>query len=115
MAIEVTCPQGHHLRVKDRYAGKTGQCPHCQSRVRVPDLTDDEVLSILGPPKPPPEDDHDDEEAHVHHSPGSADESGISMLSSVKKHYKNCPHCGTEAPGWFASCPHCHEYFPDET
>jgi hypothetical protein len=35
MAINLECPKGHKLRVKDELAGKTVRCPKCQTPVRV--------------------------------------------------------------------------------
>ena len=53
MSIQVVCPNGHVLKVSDEYAGKTGLCPVCKSRVRVPQpsedqLSEDAILGILG-------------------------------------------------------------------
>ena len=59
MAITAKCPNGHVLKVKDEFAGKSGLCPHCHSRILVPmpvhpieteGISDDEVLGLLGPP-----------------------------------------------------------------
>ncbi len=36
MSIEVRCPNGHVLHVKDKHAGKMGACPYCSAPVRVP-------------------------------------------------------------------------------
>jgi hypothetical protein len=56
MSIEVKCPNGHVLRVKDCFAGKTGLCPHCKERVLVPRvdpaMSEDEIISVLGPHDP---------------------------------------------------------------
>src|SRR5262245_50932970 len=40
MGIQVECPNGHVFKVKDKYAGKKGLCPHCEGQVIVivPDL-----------------------------------------------------------------------------
>ena len=35
MGIAVTCPNGHHFSVKDKYAGKKGLCPYCDGQVLV--------------------------------------------------------------------------------
>ena len=46
MGIPVTCKNGHHFSVKDKYAGKKGLCPYCEGQVevRVPDaLTSQDV------------------------------------------------------------------------
>jgi len=36
MGIEIRCPKGHEVRVKDRFAGKKIYCPECGATVRVP-------------------------------------------------------------------------------
>ncbi|MCE2727949.1 MAG: DUF4339 domain-containing protein [Planctomycetaceae bacterium] len=36
MGIVSFCPQGHRIKVKDRLAGKTGVCPTCGARFRIP-------------------------------------------------------------------------------
>lgn len=36
MGIKFRCPNGHKLNVKSFLAGKTGICPHCGVRVRIP-------------------------------------------------------------------------------
>ena len=40
MGIQVECPNGHVFRVKDKYAGLKGLCPHCEGQVviQVPDV-----------------------------------------------------------------------------
>jgi hypothetical protein len=35
MGIAVHCPGGHTLRIKDKYAGKSGKCPRCGAKIRV--------------------------------------------------------------------------------
>ncbi len=55
MSIQITCPNGHVLKVKDKYAGQTGMCPHCQARVYVPTpsgISDDAIVDLIGPPPP---------------------------------------------------------------
>ncbi len=36
MGIDVRCPNGHHTRLKDRFAGKKVRCPKCNASFRVP-------------------------------------------------------------------------------
>jgi hypothetical protein len=36
MGIEARCPNGHQVRVKDRFAGRKAYCPECGSTFRVP-------------------------------------------------------------------------------
>ena len=124
MPIQVQCPNGHELKVKDRYAGQTGLCPRCKARVRVPspgDVTDDEILDILGPPPPAPEPEPDPEaedehpstatiasDEYVHQDPRHAEESGVSLLgSSIIRRQKSCPECGRKASFTFKWCPGC--------
>jgi len=121
MAIEVRCPNGHVLKVKDRFAGKSGLCPRCKARVEVPKpsaVTDEEILDVLGPP-PPPEPDSEDEEAagvgpgrpgEVHQDPRHVlgSESGISLLgSSILGRKKICPGCHRVTSYSFKWCPGC--------
>jgi hypothetical protein len=50
MSIEVTCPNGHWLRIKEKYAGKQGGCPICRAPVCVP-VKDN--VSVPRAPTPP--------------------------------------------------------------
>jgi HEAT repeat protein len=36
MPIQITCPNGHRLQVKDQFAGKKARCPKCSATVVVP-------------------------------------------------------------------------------
>ncbi len=36
MSIEVVCPRGHQLKVKDQHAGRTVKCPKCKSNIHIP-------------------------------------------------------------------------------
>jgi adenylate cyclase len=52
MAIQVVCPNGHALKIKDHYAGKTGSCPICKARIQVPapvESVDDLIMDVLQP------------------------------------------------------------------
>jgi len=119
MTIRVECPNGHVLKVKDRYAGQTGLCPRCKARIRVPspsDVTDDDILDMLGPlpPPPPPEAEPEEEDAAsvlggepVHQEP-QAEDSGVSLLgSSIIRRQKVCPNCGRMSSFTFKWCPGC--------
>ncbi len=68
MSIEVTCPNGHSMRVKNEFAGKSGLCPYCKARISVPAnavlqvassatcrLSEDDLLAVLKPPRPVPQ------------------------------------------------------------
>ena len=51
MGIQVECPNGHTFKVKDKYAGKKGLCPHCEGQVivLVPDALTTEASDGRGP------------------------------------------------------------------
>lgn len=56
MGISVTCPNGHELKVKSKYAGKKGLCPKCPGKVvidipaeaPVGDVYDEFVRNVFG-------------------------------------------------------------------
>lgn len=50
MPLEVTCPQGHKLKVPDKAAGKAVRCPKCQSVCRVPNLSAEPPTVPATPP-----------------------------------------------------------------
>ena len=122
MGIRVECPNGHVFKVKDKYAGKKGLCPHCEGQVivHVPDalssMDPNEVLqqeaikrrqathqpaasatsaSVL-------DDTHDSNSS-------SSSASGSLLGSSVIRHNIRCK-CGEPVPMWYARCPNCGEY-----
>jgi hypothetical protein len=121
MGIPVTCRNGHHFSVKDKYAGKKGLCPYCEGQVevRVPDALSSqdfkkaysqayrEERSKTAGRMPTNSD------SSVFDSPpdeGGASSSGSSLLgSSVVRHNIRCK-CGESVPMWFAKCPKCGVY-----
>lgn len=118
MSIQVSCPNGHVLRVKDSFAGKSGYCPHCRAKVHVPasrGFSEDDVISVLGPPPPMPTEESEASEAeeYVHQDPRHAnsrddEESGIALYgSSVYKRAKVCPSCRKATSFSFSVCPSC--------
>lgn len=108
MAISVTCPNGHALKVQESLAGKIGLCPKCRARVRVPairrdELSEDTILDFLGPHQsslgdsdttrvapPPPA-------GHVSADAGSPPQ-------------KSCTKCHRAILSGTRICPHCHTY-----
>ncbi|MEN6407639.1 MAG: STAS domain-containing protein [Thermoguttaceae bacterium] len=48
MLIEVRCPNGHVLHVREQYAGKIGVCPRCTAPVRIPYVATAVVSDGLG-------------------------------------------------------------------
>ncbi len=114
MGIAVTCPNGHHFSVKDKYAGKKGICPYCEGQVivRVPDaLTSPELKKAYSQAyrdehkgvKPTTSDSWVFENVPDDKSPSS---SGSLLGSSVVRHHVRC-RCGELVPMWFAKCPKC--------
>jgi hypothetical protein len=130
MAIEVTCPNGHKLQIKEKYAGKSGLCPRCQARIDVPALgASEELIDLVArpaapqgadagreaTPTAPAHDPHDaladDEPAAAAHAPSRGGESLLS--SAVIRHRKVCPQCYQVVPIWYARCTHCDFYFSE--
>ncbi len=117
MSIQVSCPNGHVLRVKDSFAGKSGYCPHCRAKVHVPQpvgFSEDDVISVLGPPPPAPAEEPEPEteaDAYVHQSPRHRqpeEESGVGLAgSSILRRAKLCPSCHTPTSFSFSICPKC--------
>lgn len=102
MSIPVTCANGHVLRVKDSFAGKTGYCPHCRVKVHVPypqEFREDDIMSVLGPPPPAPKGESEsDDEAYVHQEPQharSAEESGTDWQGPPYSGAARCAHPAT--------------------
>jgi hypothetical protein len=120
MGIQVECPHGHIFKVKDKYAGKKGLCPHCEGQVivQVPDaLTVSETSDTLqreaiqrrqaaG---------HQSSGSHVFDDPAEQPQaagssaSGSLLGSSVLRHNIKCK-CGQHVPMWYARCPACGAY-----
>ena len=127
MSISIKCPNGHLLKVKDEFAGKSGLCPYCRSPVFVPmpvhtdekaRISDDEILGVLGPPgkvkpePPPPPPSEPADGFHPRRAP--KDESGINLLgSSMLRKQKVCPQCAHLTSIAFTHCPRCGTPLPD--
>lgn len=125
MGIKVECPHGHVFKVKDKYAGRKGLCPHCPGQVvvQVPDLLNsqeteagyrrivaEEVRAMHSHGAPADHNDHSssvlDDSVHE-----DASSSGSLLGSSVIRHHVKCK-CGHAVPMWFAKCPSCGNYMP---
>jgi hypothetical protein len=118
MGIRVQCPKGHVFKVKDKYAGKKGLCPHCPGQVVVvvpsalgSDQADKAYRSAVA-----------DEVRHQQVAASAqaasvldetlhddASSSGSLLSSSVVRHNVRCS-CGQSVPMWFARCPGCGKY-----
>ena len=123
MGIRVECPHGHVFKVKDKYAGKKGLCPHCEGQVivHVPDALSTEASDVLqreaikrrhGDQHAPASSSSGshvfDDPADMVASPGSST-SGSLLGSSVIRHNLKCK-CGEHVPMWYARCPACGQY-----
>jgi hypothetical protein len=124
MGIQVECPHGHIFKVKDKYAGKKGLCPHCEGQVivQVPDaLTANPASDTLQ--REAIERRRAAQQAkaasssgsHVFDDPNdmvaasSSSTSGSLLGSSVIRHNIKCQ-CGQHVPMWYARCPACGQY-----
>lgn len=110
MSIRVVCRNGHILNVKDSLAGKMGLCPTCKARVHVPkssqsELSEDAIMSILGPPKSGPAREAAAQEATdpVEPLPASETDDGGPPL-------KSCEKCNQLILAATHICPYCHTY-----
>lgn len=123
MGIRVTCPNGHVFKVKDKYAGKKGLCPHCDGQVivLVPDalsamesneafqqeaLRGRQTSQHATPNNSASSSSVLDDSHDLGSTPGT---SGSLLGSSVIRHNIKCK-CGERVPMWYARCPHCGEY-----
>jgi len=107
MSIQVLCPNGHSLQVKETFAGRTGLCPRCKAQVQIPKpdpsaLTEEAILGYLGP--------FDPNRAHA-----TAVAEGVAhwdpraqATSSPPK--KSCDKCNREILAATHICPFCHTY-----
>ena len=107
MAIKVTCPNGHTLRVKDSLAGKTGLCPTCKARVSVPELKrheeidESDILQVIGP--------YDPGKSQVVRPDSPFDGEEVEEKSS-KVEMRRCMSCEREIEAETHICPYCHHY-----
>ena len=116
MSIEVKCPNGHNLKVKDSMAGVTGRCPLCKSLVQVPKpvpqptaLSEDAILDFLGP-SPNLEDKSASDTIH------DFGDSVIMHGSAVHRTpRKTCAKCNRDIPALIHICPYCHTYLSELT
>ena len=126
MGIQVECPNGHTFKVKDKYAGKKGLCPHCEGQVivQVPDaLTANPASDILqreaiarrqgahqhAAPQSSSSGSHVFDDPNEGPAPSSSGTSGSLLGSSVIRHNIKCK-CGQHVPMWYARCPACGQY-----
>lgn len=98
MAIRVVCENGHELKVKEKYAGKTGVCPHCNVKVSVPErsaISDTSIMAILGTMEP------------------AAHDSKVLRQEPFRSaNDRSCPRCQTPVSKSYRACPKCALYLP---
>lgn len=102
--IEVMCPHGHRLKVREEYGGRTGACPVCGARVKVPErkqsLSDDEILKLLGEAPPP----------GTENPTPETTESTDAAPPPPRLPKKICEKCHREILAATRICPYCHTY-----
>lgn len=105
MYIEVFCPHGHRLKVREEYAGRTGSCPVCGAKVKVPEkkqtLSDDDILKLLGDTPPPKNEDTVTEAAVT---------TVAHQAAPARLPKKICEKCHREILAATRICPYCHTY-----
>jgi hypothetical protein len=120
MGIRVECPNGHVFKVKDKYAGKKGLCPHCDGQVivLVPNTMTTEASEILqqeaiqrrqAAQHHSPSGSHVFDDPHESVAAAGSGTSGSLLGSSVIRHNIRC-RCGEHVPMWYARCPACGAY-----
>jgi hypothetical protein len=130
MGIQIQCPNGHQLNVKDKYAGKTGYCPQCQAKIKIPvpytPPTEQEIAASWQSPEPsvddliarldlsdvndggPPSDSPGKSVLDDHILSTGLGGSSQSLLgSSVVGRRKMCPRCASRVSYAFTHCPRC--------
>jgi RNA polymerase subunit RPABC4/transcription elongation factor Spt4 len=112
MAIQVTCPNGHTLKVSEEMAGKTGLCPVCKAKVTVPKreaegLTEEAILEILTA----------GEEKPTAKAADTSDLDPMAQRAAARRApegpatpRKTCPRCHAIIPGGMKICPNCKTY-----
>jgi hypothetical protein len=114
MSIEVKCPNGHHLKLKDSMAGVTGRCPLCKALVSVPtpkppeSLSEDAILDMLGPSPVTDQSMRDT----IYDFGDSTIMRGSAIHHTPRK---TCVKCKRDIPAIIHICPHCHTYLPELT
>jgi hypothetical protein len=115
MSIEVKCPNGHHLKLKDSMAGVTGRCPLCKAVVQVPKpeppkaISEDAILDFLGPS--PTLDDKSLSDT-IHDFGDSTIMRGSGIHHTPRK---TCIKCNRDIPALIHICPYCHTYLSELT
>lgn len=123
MSIQVVCPNGHVLKISDEYAGKTGLCPVCKSRIRVPkpsedQLSEEAIMGILGTYDPSKAGRKltDVSDLAAADAPRalkdqvSPDGEADTLGGGPSPPKKSCPHCNREIDVGMRICPNCNTF-----
>ena len=118
MGIQVECPNGHVFRVKDKYSGVKGLCPHCEGQVVV--QVRDVLLAtetnqayrqaIVNQHRAEHPVAGSDSSVFDHPQEELSDTKKGLLGSSVIRHRVKCSRCGEAIPMWFAKCPSCGDF-----
>jgi len=106
MSIRIVCPNGHELKIKEKYAGKKGFCPICKARVEVPVpqndvFSEDSIMDVLQPHESGLSLDAVNQEP-ASDKPWSGREEDV--------HVRLCGKCYKEIPVDAYICPFCRTY-----
>jgi len=113
VAIRFKCPNGHRLHVKEKYGGRTGYCPQCKTKVRVPVSEEMAEVTVMSMMNEPPTESATTSESVLDQPEPTGGESGASLLgSSFVRQRKVCPNCGHLASFSFSACPTCGTRLP---
>lgn len=117
MSIHVNCPNGHALKVKPEYAGRTGICPKCGAKVYVPEpkpvaISDDDVLDLLGPAPQREAREPFGDSGFISGASGIHGQ-GAGGAEGAARPKRTCPKCERSVSASFHFCPYCRCYFGD--
>lgn len=120
MWIRIKCPNGHELKIGEKYAGRRGKCPHCQARVLIPKLAkeavEDAILDILGNEEPPVHQESErDEDSSFVLNESSSDSTLTGGSSLLQRATRKCPHCSRKVSANYTICPYCKTYLPERS
>jgi len=113
MSIQIICPNGHRLSVKDSFAGRAGLCPICKARVVVPkpqngQLSEDEIVDFLS--APPARKTRSSTSTST--TPLAEQEIGqqVATKNNPSPPKKSCTKCNREIAAGTHICPFCRTY-----
>jgi anti-sigma B factor antagonist len=97
MNFKIHCPNGHSVLVKEEFAGKTGLCPQCRAKIRVPAVG--QQADGLCP-----------SDEFVHQDPRHDRPSSTNLSATpfpAQKKARLCLGCGKSVSQSFTACPRC--------